>query len=744
MEKKHRKLINISIALGIFVIVPLFIYCLGTSFGLFKYEKHGDTRSVVSVSGLKVTVLDNTEDNLDLLNAYPMPDSEGLLRSPIVFNIENTGTSKSIDFTLKLVNDTEAQNNCHVEGTNDPCTVLSANYIRYAYKINNGSYSTPANLGESNNIIFSDTVQGKEVKKVSLVIWIDKEAGNEIQGSYFMGNLMLTGEKGKVTTAKQKILADNEIITEAPTLTTTSQQANENGLYVSYDTNSGDPTYYFRGNVDNNYVDFAGMTWRIVRINEDGTIRLILDQGINDNATYKFNSNANDVNAMYYSNSEAKTTLDGWYTTNITNAGYGDYVATGNYFCEAAKIKYSSSYTSGDATMLVYNDGYVPNFLCQIDGNNKQYTNSNIGLINYDEVLFAGGYYGIDNKSYYLYKGLNADNNYHWWTMSTAGIGGNDVYVWRVISDGYLLNRYANNLDVLRPVINLKANTILVGSGTTTDKYKINTFASTILNDNTLITKAPDLSKTSQEANENGLYVSYDTSTEEPTYYFRGNVNNNYVEFAGMTWRIVRINEDGTVRLILNSTIDDQTPYVFNTCSNAKECMYYSGSLAKTTIETWYQNNLSTYDTYVENGSYCEEARVAAAGSYIAATGADMVVYPNYIPNFKCKNDANDKGIFINKVALVTYDELIFAGAVYSNDVSLTNNSYILNTKPFATMTPAGYNPNTFSLTFSVSNKIVNNMRTDGSSYLRPVINLKADTLITKDVNNHYVVRTTN
>ena len=72
-------------------------------------------------------------------------------------------------------------------------------------------------------------------------------------------------------------------IQEKATLDKTSEQVNENGLFKSISTNfngiKGTPTYYFRGNVEN-YVDFAGFTWRIVRINEDGTIRLIMQDGI--------------------------------------------------------------------------------------------------------------------------------------------------------------------------------------------------------------------------------------------------------------------------------------------------------------------------------------------------------------------------------------------------------------------------------------------------------------------------------
>ena len=38
------------------------------------------------------------------------------------------------------------------------------------------------------------------------------------------------------------------------------------------------------------------------------------------------------------------------------------------------------------------------------------------------------------------------------------------------------------------------------------------------------------------------------------SYYYRGNVTNNYVKFAGFYWRIVRINGDGTVRVIYDGT----------------------------------------------------------------------------------------------------------------------------------------------------------------------------------------------
>ncbi len=47
------------------------------------------------------------------------------------------------------------------------------------------------------------------------------------------------------------------------------------GMYASTD-NSGD-TFYYRGAVGGNYVKFGGYYWRVIRINGDGTIRMIYD-----------------------------------------------------------------------------------------------------------------------------------------------------------------------------------------------------------------------------------------------------------------------------------------------------------------------------------------------------------------------------------------------------------------------------------------------------------------------------------
>ena len=299
-------------------------------------------------------------------------------------------------------------------------------------------------------------------------------------GSEKIYNVNVT-RKGGVTSLKNEIMK-NKIITAEPTLTTSSNNTSDSsGLYKSTATNIGEPTYYFRGAVENNYVSFAGFTWRIVRINEDGTLRIVMQDGINDNTTYAFNSNYNNYTYMYYSNSDAKTTLESWYQTNIgSKSDLAKNVASGNYYCEQAKAKYSDSYTSGSSVMTTYNK-YTPDFKCATDGNGKGLVNSNIGLLTYDDLIYAGNYVNQTNNSNYL------NNGFSYWTMSPSGVDTFDMHsdIWFIYDNskiGCLYVDWSNEkysvgkkyYVSLRPVINLKSDIqISSGNGTKDNPFTI-------------------------------------------------------------------------------------------------------------------------------------------------------------------------------------------------------------------------------------------------------------------------------
>ena len=334
----------------------------------------------------------------------------------------------------------------------------------------------------------------------------------------------------KRLTLSQLILGKNNSnvigVLPATSLQTTYENAGDTaGLYVSTDTNDGKPTYYFRGtggycsgvtmtkeicallggtkfwsgmcndndynyyninqlteeqcianggtyeNTVNNNLKFAGFTWRIVRINEDGSIRILLSKGINNNTQYQFNPNKDDYTYMYYSNSDVeggiKRTLDTWYNDNLKT--YEDYIVD-TEFCEQFKVSVASSFgRAGSATAPTYGN-YTSNFKCGTDGNGKGILTSKVGLLTYDEAVHAGSGYDVSNNSY-----IALGKSY--WLMSAGGVNGGAGYRIFFITSSSKRNRIDAHVSTLmfwvNAVISLKPDTLATGSGTETDPYII-------------------------------------------------------------------------------------------------------------------------------------------------------------------------------------------------------------------------------------------------------------------------------
>ena len=100
--------------------------------------------------------------------------------------------------------------------------------------------------------------------------------------------------------------------------------------------------------------------------------------------------------------------------------------------------------------------------------NGKGPDNASVGLLSYDEVVYAGGYYGKDNSKYYLYNSA-----IHWWTMSPVGFSGSLSAVWYVRTSGDISINRVYDASCLRAVLNLKADTMVTGIGTGTDPFVI-------------------------------------------------------------------------------------------------------------------------------------------------------------------------------------------------------------------------------------------------------------------------------
>ena len=118
--------------------------------------------------------------------------------------------------------------------------------------------------------------------------------------------------------------------------------------------------------------------------------------------------------------------------------------------------------------MTTYNK-YTPDFKCTTDGNGKGLLNTSVGLLTYDEVVHAGGYYGQSNSNYYLY------NSAGWWTMSPIGfLNGSNLFSWHVGSENFInVANVAYAPSAIRPVLVLKDDTLVMGDGTSSDPFVV-------------------------------------------------------------------------------------------------------------------------------------------------------------------------------------------------------------------------------------------------------------------------------
>ena len=96
-----------------------------------------------------------------------------------------------------------------------------------------------------------------------------------------------------------------------------------------------------------------------------------------------------------------------------------------------------------------------------------------VGLITMDEVVFAGSYKdGVHNTKYYLYNGWQG-----WYTMTPHALLNNSIGLAAIVGRVSDMGS-TNTSDVIskyrsRTVINLKKDTKVTGTGTSTDMYKI-------------------------------------------------------------------------------------------------------------------------------------------------------------------------------------------------------------------------------------------------------------------------------
>ena len=202
-----------------------------------------------------------------------------------------------------------------------------------------------------------------------------------------------------------------------------------------------------------------------------------------------------------------------------------------------------------------------------------------------------------------------------------------------------------------------------------------------------------------------------------------------------------------------NETTMTVQPISYSSDSYADAVTNTTNSSIKTTLDTWYKNNMTAYTTYLADTTFCNDRSVTSGSGYLTTPttyyGAFNRLYNRRTPSLKCAQD-NDKFTLTNEsakfdypVSLITADEASMAGGVY---VIANSNFYLYNGQYTWTLSPFNFNSySSIACVWSVSpSGSLNANNVTVSIGARPVINLKADTLITKGDGtalNPYVVK---
>ena len=314
----------------IIVIVLLLMLGIGFSYAWWRYTVIQD-KTNVGVSKCFSIELANQANEINLTNMYPITDEEGRKLTPYTFTLKNT-CSVSAKYSLNME---------MLEGT-----TLNSNYL--AALVNNKDIKLLSSYNTATTVIAGSTesrtldtgiLAPNGSKDYSISLWMDKsvtlsdDAQNKVFKSKVVVNAAPTNMKA-ADIAMNDIIASVDTTGKCPTINSdgtvnvTKEEATD-GYVCSAKDAYGD-SYYYRGNVTNNYVKFAGFYWRIVRINGDGTVRVIYD-GIFAHANgeasadrqigaNEFNSNIDDNAYIGYMYGNRDAIVEGPYSsTNFTN-----------------------------------------------------------------------------------------------------------------------------------------------------------------------------------------------------------------------------------------------------------------------------------------------------------------------------------------------------------------------------------------------------------------------------------------
>ena len=514
MEKEKKFMI-----IGVFILLISLVGAAGT-YAWFTWSSANNTNLTMSIGVSSDVIFKNGNDISTNKLAPVFNYTDGEKTSFTITNKSTTSFSYRISLNITSI-DNELKNKS----------------LKYKLVSNN----TIITEGDFSNIENTNKLYEGELSKGNIsyifYLYIDGNEENDL-------NMINKSLVGTITVEERKSALDT--LNYLKGLNSTITLANDTPDFTKVSGNNGGKgdgtkgiykaeddlgtSYYFRGAVDNNYVKFANFYWRIIRINGDGSIRMIYAgtsahaNGESETNSYiskpVYNSSYNDNTYVGYmtgstgattdanthsntNNSTIKGVIDTWYKTNIEDKGYSSYVADAIYCNDRSIANDSTSnavftkagYTNtglGYGTNLTAYGGFKRNWVDRMPSlkcpnNNDKFTKSStlgngkltypVALITSDEIAYAGGSAAdyntlsyIANTEFYLHT-----PSYYYWTLTPWAFAGgySNVDFWNAA--GYLDNGYVVvDADfAARPAVSLSSVAISGGNGTINNPFTV-------------------------------------------------------------------------------------------------------------------------------------------------------------------------------------------------------------------------------------------------------------------------------
>ena len=566
------------------------------------------------------------------------------------------------------------------------------------YEVGNDSVKNVTNVVQltgaiADNNYFLDTSKEYKaevsfvVSNLSLKINKTDEEGNPITGAEFS---LSKGNNFYETVASQAVMdnVSSEFVSSSRGIdfSKASSDTNGKGVYTRAGTeNDSYPIHYYRGDVDNNHVKFAGYCWKAVRTTETGGVKLIYD-GVPDSNGY-----CNNTGTSSQIGSSA-------FNTNYGTVADVGYMIGNRYDFSSKEIEPRTWYEYFNFTLQTRD---------KMSSTNLYYS---------DSVIYTPRpTYTLNNPQQFLWKSnySNLKGKYTHFSSFSSYVSGTVSYIINTSEDSvdYISLAHGTVDDFLNQ---LDAKTWIFGNDVSWD-------GSTYTLKNTV--KTSNMGWNSKEEVENGHhYTCFSASnTCDQVYYvfYSDNVSTS--------------NELQYYTLTNGKTIDNILEEMVISTSNTTD------STIKNKIDDWYKNNMDSYSNYIEDTVWCNERSVYEKNGWDKDDNSlNETVYfgisnrdsSSYNPQMSCinKNDAftvnSDSGNqkLTYPVGLLTADEILLAGK---------SDNYLDTGQMWWTMTPYYYKFGNLASGYLYQDKL-KSYSNYGVIGVRPSISLNSNTTTVK------------